>query len=264
MQPLLAVAGFGNMGSAIVRGALAIGNISADALWVSEPDAARARVAQALGCTMVDTAALRNATTLVVAVKPQAWPAVAASIGPLEHDTLVISVMAGISIGSIEVALGAHAHVARVMPNLPAQVGEAMSAIAFGSRCTPHDRAAVSALFDGVGLTATVDESLMNAATAVCGSGPAYVLHLAEHMMRGAMDAGMDETTADLMVRQTIFGAAALLRDSSDPPAVLRAAVTSPHGTTAAALAELERSGVGGAVVRAVIAARDRATELAG
>jgi len=134
--------------------------------------------------------------------------------------------------------------------------------VAFDASCTPDDREAVLAMFETIGIVHRIDESQMDAATAVCGSGPAYVFHLAEHMMRGARDAGFDDASADLLVRQTILGAAELLRRTSDDPAALRRAVTSPAGTTAAALAVLDASGAGDAMARAIIAARDRGREL--
>jgi pyrroline-5-carboxylate reductase len=263
MANTLAVAGFGNMGGAIVRGILSSGRMPPHEITVHDPEPGRRAAADALGLRLAeDPRALVQAPTLLVAVKPQRFAGLAEELGALPHPTLVISVMAGIASPSITAALGPHARVARVMPNTPASIGAGMSAAAFGTTCTVEDRALVTAMFATVGAVRTIDESLMDAATAVCGSGPAYVFHLAEHMMRGAREAGFDPETADLLVRQTVLGAAALLRGSPDDPAALRRAVTSPAGTTAAALAVLDAAGTGDAMARAILAARDRGREL--
>jgi pyrroline-5-carboxylate reductase len=263
MSTRLAVAGFGNMGGAIVRGMLAAGRLEPDEVVAFDPDEHRCAEARQLGLRTTDSvAALVDAPTLLIAVKPQRYDGLASQLGPLPRTTLVISVMAGITMKTMTGTLGPRARIARVMPNTPAMVGAAMSTVAFDASCTPDDREAVVAMFETIGIVHRIDESLMDAATAVCGSGPAYVFHLAEHMMRGARDAGFDDASADLLVRQTILGAAELLRRSSDDPAALRRAVTSPAGTTAAALAVLDAAGAGDAMARAVIAARDRGREL--
>jgi pyrroline-5-carboxylate reductase len=263
MANTLAVAGFGNMGGAIVRGMIAAGRLRPNEVMAFDPDRGRSEAARQLGLGVAGSAAaLCGTDTLLIAVKPQRFGELAAQLGALPSPTLVISVMGGITMQALATALGPHARVARVMPNTPAQVGAGMSAAAFGTTCTVEDRALVTAMFATVGAVRTIDESLMDAATAVCGSGPAYVFHLAEHMMRGAREAGFDPETADLLVRQTVLGAAELLRGSPDDPAALRRAVTSPAGTTAAALAVLDAAGTGDAMARAILAARDRGREL--
>lgn len=263
MANTLAVAGFGNMGGAIVRGILAAGSHRPGDIVVHDPEPRCASAARDLGLRLSQTpAGLTAASTLLIAVKPQRFKDLAGQLGELPRPTLVVSVMAGIGSDAIAAALGPNAKIARVMPNTPAQVGAGMSAVAFAPSCTDRDREETVAMFETVGIVQRIDESLVDAATAVCGSGPAYVFHLAEHMIRGAREAGFDATTADLLVRQTIHGAAELLRRSSDDPAALRRAVTSPAGTTAAALAELDAAGAGDAIARAVIAARDRGRAL--
>jgi len=251
------------MGATIVRGMLAAGHLQPDEVVAFDPDAYRSAEAGRLGVRVAHSpAALADTSTLLLAVKPQCYGELATQIGALPRSTLVISVMAGITMQAITAAHGTHARVVRVMPNTPARIGAGMSTVAFSEICTPDDHAAVISMFETIGLVHRIDESLMDAATAVCGSGPAYIFHLAEHMMRGAREAGFDAATADLLVRQTIVGAAELLRQSSDGPAALRGAVTSPAGTTAAALAVLDAAGVGDALVRAITAARDRGREL--
>lgn len=251
------------MGQAIVRGALAAEAFAPHDIVACDPSAAAATAAAVLGVTRVtDARALQEADTLLIAVKPQQFHTLASALGALERPTLVISVMAGVQISAIEAALGAHARVMRVMPNTAAQVGEGMAAVCRGGRCTDTDVAATLALFDTVGATLQLGEHLMDAATAVCGSGPAYLYRLAEGMMTGARGAGMDDATADAMVRQTLLGAAALLRQTSESPAALRASVTSPGGTTAAALAVLDDARFEEVVAKAVLAARDRGRAL--
>jgi pyrroline-5-carboxylate reductase len=263
MATTLAVAGFGNMGGAIVRGMLAAGRIEPHHVISFDPDTRSRSAAAGLGIALAESPReLCGASTLLLAVKPQRFGELAAQLGTLPKPTLVISVMGGIVMRSIADALGPQVRVARVMPNTPTQIGAGMSAVAFDASCTQADRDTATGMFETVGLVHGIEESLMDAATAVCGSGPAYVFHLAEHMMRGAREAGFDAATADLLVRQTILGAAELLRQSSDDPATLRRAVTSPAGTTAAALAVLDAAGTGDAMARAIIAARDRGREL--
>jgi len=251
------------MGSAIIRGMLATGRVQADQVVAFDPAPECGAQASRLGVRVVNAAAeLVDASTLLVAVKPHRFGDLATQLTTLRQPTLVISVMAGITIETIATTLGPHTRVARVMPNTPARIGAGMSTVAFGASCTADDRDLVVGMFETLGLVHRINESLMDAATAVCGSGPAYVFHLAEHMMRGAREAGFDAETADLLVRQTILGAAELLRQSSEDPATLRRAVTSPSGTTAAALAVLDAAGAGDALVRAITAARDRGREL--
>jgi pyrroline-5-carboxylate reductase len=263
MATTLAVAGFGNMGGAIIRGMLAVGRVQPDDVLAFDPDVRCSIEAKQLGLRVASSAAaLSDASTLLIAVKPQRYGDLAEHLGTLPRPTLVISVMAGITMHGMTSTLGRHARIARVMPNTPARIGAGMSTVAFGDSCTAADRDEVVAMFETIGLVHRIDESLMDAATAVCGSGPAYIFHLAEHMMRGAREAGFDPSSADLLVRQTILGAAELLRHSSDDPAELRRAVTSPSGTTAAALAVLDAAGAGEAMVRAIVAARDRGREL--
>ena len=160
-------------------------------------------------------------------------------------------------------ALGGRARVIRVMPNTPAQLRRGVSAIAIGEGASEDDAQFAVALFESVGEVVRVDESMIDAFTALAGSGPAYVFYLAEAMMRAGVEIGFDEATADRIVRGTIAGSAALLSDSTDrKPIDLRAAVTSKGGTTFAATQSLDASGAMDAIVRAIIAARDRGREL--
>jgi pyrroline-5-carboxylate reductase len=276
--PLLIIGG-GVMGRAIVEGGLRAGAVRASDLIVAEPDgerrsafdamdvAAFASVGLAMDAARVQDArgAATEPAAVVLAVKPQAFAGVAdelrAHLGASER--LVISIMAGLRASAIRESLGGGVRVVRAMPNTPARVGQGVTGVASGPGATEGDMALAMRLFGALGpLVVRIDESLMDAFTAVAGSGPAYLFYLAEAMERGAVGVGLSRDEARAVVAQTLRGAAALL-DGSDP-AALRAAVTSKGGTTAAAIASMERGGVAGAIAGAIVAARDRGCELAG
>jgi pyrroline-5-carboxylate reductase len=206
---------------------------------------------------------MKNATTLVVAVKPQDMAAALAEIGDLVRpDQLLISIAAGITTGFIEQRLSAQVPVVRVMPNTPALVDEAISVISAGSFAGERHLALAEELFRSVGKTARVPEVQQDAATALSGSGPAYVYYLVEAMVDAGILLGMPRKTAMELVTQAVFGAATMLRESGEHPVILREAVTSPGGTTIAAIRELENHGVRAAFLAAIEAARDRGREL--
>ncbi len=146
----------------------------------------------------------------------------------------------------------------RVMPNTPCQVGAGMAAIALGAGARAGDEALAVAIFNALGKTAIVPEAQMHAVTAVSGGGPAYVFLLAEAMQQAAMGLGLDEPTARLLVRQTIYGAGKLLMETDEDAAVLRNAVTSPAGTTEAALSAMIKRDLPGIIVDGITAARNR------
>lgn len=267
----LIVFGGGVMGSAIVRGGLAAGVLDAALVTVCEPDASKRAALAALGVrTTSDHAHAARAApdaAWLLAVKPQSFAELARQLAGagVSSRRLVVSVMAGVRGERIAHELGLGARVVRAMPNTAAAVRRSMTAIATGPGADQTDLAQVRALMGAIGTTVTIDESLMDAATAVVGSGPAYVYLLAEAMTRGAREAGFEGATADAMVRGTIAGAAAMLEQHANTsPEGLRAMVTSKGGTTAAAVQVLIEADVPGAVVRAVLAARDRGRELAG
>jgi pyrroline-5-carboxylate reductase len=278
----LAFIGGGAMARAIMEGARrASGPEDQPVFLVAEPDPARrAELATAgLARTVPAAEALigpvgrREVDGVVLAVKPQAFPGVAGELrdaGGLP-STLAISVMAGTRIATIAAALFGEegiGRVIRVMPNTPARVGLACSAIASGPTASAADRALAQRLFAGVGTTLELAEDLMDAFTAVAGSGPAFVFAYAEAMIRAAVGVGIDPAQADAIVRQVIAGSAALMQErvggAMPEIAGLRRAVTSPGGTTAAGLAQLETAGFAEAIMGAVIAARDRGRALSG
>jgi pyrroline-5-carboxylate reductase len=260
MQPFpLAWYGIGNMGMAMLEGAIRAGVVRADDVIVIEPDADKRAAAQRLGCRIADQAP--NAGSILLAVKPQTFPDLAKTIA-LARPTLVLSIMAGRSSQSIRAALGPHARVVRLMPNTPCRIGAGMTGVARGQGATADDEAFAMRLASAVGKVLAVDEHLMHAVTAVSASGPAYIFLLSEAMEEAARTLGFTPDAARLLVRQTILGAAKLLSESPDDAAALRAAVTSKGGTTEAAIRTFEEGGFTPLVVRALTAARDRGAEL--
>ena len=259
----LGIIGAGNMGMAILRGALDAGVLSAQTTVVADVEPSRREEAARLGCpTTANVADLREAGQIILAVKPQGFGGVAGALGTLDRPTVVISIMAGLGSREIRAALGPAARVVRVMPNTPCQVGAGMAAIAVGEGAQPGDETLAVGIFEALGRTVIVDEALMHAVTAVSGSGPAYVFLLAEAMEQGGVGLGLDPDTARLLVRQTILGAGKLLAESDRTASELRVAVTSPGGTTEAAIREMLNRELPAIVLDAVGAARDRGVEL--
>lgn len=266
----LAIVGGGNMAGAILAGCARSGDpeLAPGRMVVAEPDGARRAALAALGVETVTDAGelgrwLGPSTQVLLAVKPQSLASAATGLGSLAQGRVVISILAGTPSAKVRGALGEGARVVRAMPNMAAGIGQGVTAVAVGSGAGEADAAFAVRLFGAVGpLVVRIDESLMDAFTAVAGSGPAYVFYLAEVMVRAAVEMGLEPREADAVVRQTIVGAGALLRDDERSSAALRAAVTSRGGTTEAALAVLDRRGVAGALGAAVAAARDRGREL--
>ncbi len=322
---LLAIIGGGNMGRAIILGALDAKLMAPGEIVVCEPDSAKRDGMRGWGVQVVAECGEAMARLLPVpgaladikesyglaacggqvllAVKPQMLGEVGEQLRPhlQAMPRVVISILAGMPTAKIAQALsggtGADGSggcrggaalgsatqgapdvadakpsttaphvcpVIRVMPNTPARLRKSMTAISYGAGANAAHGSLAYDLFASIGEVVKIDESLMDGFTALSGSGPAYVFYLAEAMMRAAQEVGFDRITADRVVRQTIAGAAGLLMDSHEPPEALRAAVTSKGGTTEAAVGELDRSKAMEAVVRAIVAGRDRGRELAG
>lgn len=262
---ITAIFGAGVMGEALLSGLLR-GEYSADNLIVAERRPERAAELQAKYNLKVvsNVEAARLADTLVLVVKPQDMGALLQEISSeVNPDTLVISLAAGITTAFLESHLPAGAAVVRVMPNTPALVDEGMSAISAGAHCTSEGLDRASALLAAVGKVLTVPEKYQDAVTAISGSGPAYIFYVVEAMIEAGVVLGLPRTTAHELVIQTVFGAATMLRETGEHPTVLRENVTSPAGTTAAALRELDDHKVRAAFIAAMEAARDRSSELA-
>lgn len=269
-MPQLALFGFGNLGSAIVEGAIRRRVLHPREVVVVEPEPAARSAAERLGLrASEDPAHAAICGRLLVAVKPQAWPAVASAIAALpphpgdESKRLLVSVMAGIASSRIERECGGRVRVVRAMPNTPARIGLGVTALS-ANLATPTERAFARRLFDAVGEIVEVPESQFHAVTAVSGSGPAYVFRLAECMEQAAKRLGLSAAVARALVSRTIRGAGAMLVEDGTDPASLRDAVTSRGGTTAAALEQFERWGIEPAVVDAIAAAESRSRELSG
>lgn len=266
-RPLILV-GAGKMGGALLAGWLA-GGIDAAAVRVVDPSPpadSAALLSRARIASEPEPPAGLVAGVLVVAVKPQLMgavlPALRAMIG---SDTLVLSIAAGTPIATLVRDLGARL-VVRSMPNTPAQIGQGMTVAVATPSVDAGVRALATALLEAVGQVEWVeDEALINAVTAVSGSGPAYVFLLAEVMAAAGEAAGLDPVLSRRLADATVAGSGALLGQSGEDPAILRKNVTSPGGTTAAALAELmAEDGMAPLFRRAVLAAKRRAEELAG
>jgi len=259
----LAILGGGHMGSAIVRGAIRSNVLSASSILVVEPDKTRRAAIASIGCrTASESSAAAGAATIMLAVKPQSFGRAIDALPDLEQRTVVISIMAGLASKSIHEHLGDHAAVVRVMPNTPCQIGRGMSAVALGAGSAPGDQQLAVRLFSALGTVVEVPESLMHAVTAVSGSGPAYLFLLAEAMEKAAIELGFEPELARRVVAGTLTGASALLEETGADPAALRAAVTSPGGTTEAAIRVMEIAGVPEAMQKAIASARDRGAEL--
>ena len=262
----LAVLGAGNMAEAILRGAFRAGVLKPAEVVAADPSEARREVLAGLGVAALgDPAeALPEASVVLLAVKPQSLPDLAALRTLDREEQVVVSIMAGVRCERIAAACGGPTRVVRVMPNTPLLVGRGMSAIAAGPDARPGDDDFAMALFGAAGEAVRVSEAELDAVTAVSGSGPAYLFHLAEAMHAAAVEQGLAPDLADTLVRQTLLGSAELLAGSDVDAPTLRARVTSPGGTTQAAVEVLERRGVPAAVRVAIAAATRRSVELAG
>jgi pyrroline-5-carboxylate reductase len=263
---MIAIIGAGKMGEALLAGMLAKGHAPGDVL-VTEPRVDHARELRGrYGVEVVPAQdAAKRADTLLLALKPQDMIALLDEIRPhVGADHLVISVAAGLTTAVMESRLDARVPVVRAMPNTPALMGRGMTAVAGGAHTSAAHLDRAEQLLGTVGEVIRVGEQHMDTVTAISGSGPAYFYFIAETMIEAGVAMGMPRVTAQKLVGQTITGAAAMLAESGEHPVVLREAVTSPGGTTAAALRELERHGVRTAFTDAIEAARDRSQALSG
>jgi pyrroline-5-carboxylate reductase len=260
----LAIIGGGKIGEALLSGLTR--RSGADGILVCERSPERAaELAARYRVPAVDLAeAATRARVLLIAVKPQdigtLLDALAAFVDPGRH--LVVSVAAGIPTVRIEAALPEGTPVVRVMPNTPALVDEGMSVLSAGAHAGERHLDEAEALLSAVGRVRRVPEGQQDAVTALSGSGPAYFFFLVEAMIDAGILLGLPRALAADLIVQTALGAAVMLRDSGEHPVQLREAVTSPGGTTIAAIRELERHGVRAALIAAIEAAHARSVEL--
>ncbi|MGI8755026.1 MAG: pyrroline-5-carboxylate reductase [Acidimicrobiales bacterium] len=256
----LEVVGGGKMGEALLGGLLAAGWAEPADLAVVELDEARRAELAARFDGVTVTAEPISAPGAVLAVKPQQVAAVAAQLGALGVGRL-LSIAAGVRLTTIEAVVPGGTAVVRAMPNTPSLVGRGAAAIAAGSASGDADLAWAEAILAAVGTVVRVDEVQLDAVTGLSGSGPAYVFLVAEALIDAGVQAGLARPLAADLVVQTLLGSAELLA-AGTPPAELRAAVTSPGGTTAAGLRALESAAVRAAFADAVAAATARSREL--
>ena len=267
MTPTVVLIGAGNMGFAMLEGWLK--RMPELTLHVVEPFEAFRQRAETAGARAVaglsDLPTGLRAELVVVAVKPQMVATVLADCGALAgRGAAFLSVAAGVRLATMRVALAAPASHIRCMPNTPAAVGEGMMVLCTDTDLPSPVRQLTEALMATSGPIAWVgDEALMDAVTAISGSGPAYVFHFIEALTIAGRRLGLPEDVAALLASQTVAGAGRMARDAAASPTVLRERVTSPNGTTAAALSVLMAEGaLTDLVVRAATAARDRGVEL--
>lgn len=263
---ILAVLGAGQMGGALVRGWVNSGAIAGANIRLYDTNAQTVQsLAEATGASIASSPseAIAGANVVLVSVKPHI---VAASLGEvgaaLDPACLIISVAAGVRLAALQTALPASAPVIRVMPNTPALVGEGASAFCRGETATDEHAALVSRLFGAVGKVVEVTEAQIDAVIGVSGSGSAYIYLIIEALSDGGVRAGLPRDVARTLAAQTALGAAKMVLETGQHPAVLKDAVTTPGGTTIAALEVLEKAGLRGTLMEAVRAAMERAREM--
>lgn len=261
----LALIGVGVMGTTLLSGLLKAGWNASSLVVADRRSGHRDEVGREFGVRAMDNVdAVRDAHTVVLVVKPQDVASVLDEVAPaLPSSAVVVSLCAGVSTGLIEARLAPGQPVIRVMPNTPAMVGEGMAAISGGAHATPDQLVNATALMQAVGQVITVPEHYQDAVTAISGSGPAYLFFVAESMIEAGVHLGLPRDVSTHLVVQTMLGSATLLRESQEHPTLLRENVTSPAGTTAAAVRVLEEHRVRAAFMQAMEAARDRSAALA-
>ncbi|MEJ2309441.1 MAG: pyrroline-5-carboxylate reductase [Gammaproteobacteria bacterium] len=266
-EKTIAFIGAGNMAGALIRGLLQDGH-PADRLIAADPDSDKLDAFSGnsgINCTTDNNAAIASADVVVLAVKPQIMADVAEGIAASvqQHRPLILSIAAGIPLRHLQHWLGNDIAIVRTMPNTPAMLQTGATALFAGELVTEAQRNLAESIMRAVGITIWVErEELIDAVTAVSGSGPAYFFLFMEEMIRAAQALGLDEQDASLLTLQTALGAARMALESDDSPATLRARVTSPGGTTEQAIKLLQQEGLEQLVKRAMTAARDRSIEL--
>lgn len=263
----LGVVGCGKMGTALIQGAIRSGVVAAGEVTGCDPyEASREAFAKATGAVV--TADLATVATscevLLLCTKPLDIPKALADAVKLSagQPRLVISIAAGLTLAALEAAAAENFRIIRAMPNTPALVGRGAAGFCLGTRATAADSQTAKSLLGAVGIAVEVPERLMDAVTGLSGSGPAYIYLVIEALADGGVRAGIPRADALRLAAQTVLGAASMVLETGEHPAVLKDMVTSPGGTTIAGLAVLERDGVRSALIEAVSAATQRATEL--
>ena len=257
--------GYGNMGAAIAEGLIGLNAVEAGGVLAFDPSSERMAAAARAGVAAFDSVGglVGASDALVLAVKPQIMAKALEEVKPhLQPDTLVISIAAGISIKRIQAGLNAGTPVIRVMPNTPYLVHAGAAGIAASPECSDAQIFLAKEVFASMGVAELVDESAMDAITALSGSGPAYFFYMVECLVEAAVAEGLDREMAERLAGQTLLGAGKLLGETGESAAALRQKVTSPGGTTEAALNAFRAQDLEGVVAKAVHAAVARSQEL--
>lgn len=261
----LGMIGAGAMGTAIATGLIKSGLLEASRIYIFDPDHQKTAQLQqdygfTISATLVDLT--ESCNTLVLAVKPHVIASVIETIREkVTSEHILISIAAGISLSFLENQLH-HSKFVRVMPNTPARFGMGISVYSPGRLVNDSDCQWVEQIFNSVGKVIRISESQMDAATALSGSGPAYVFHIVEAMIDAGVLLGLTRHDATVLVTETLLGSAEMLRQSGEHPAKLRNDVTSPGGTTAAALYEFQKGALSGVIMNGLVAAARRSAEL--
>ena len=263
-HPIIAFVGAGNMAFSLTRGLLSDGH-PATHLRVADPlPEALAKYSTAEITTFTDNnLAIQGADVVVLAVKPQVAPQVTSELA-ISSNQLLVSIAAGVSLQSLNTWTSDAQPIVRCMPNTPALLGAGMSGLYANTCCSPEQKGFAEQILQAGGTTLWVHkESELDAVTAVSGSGPAYFFRLMEAMIEAGEALGLSRETATILTLQTAYGAALMAKNTDEQPATLRHNVTSPGGTTAAALAVMEKDDLGGLIQRALSAAHARSIALA-
>ena len=264
----ITIIGGGAMGEAIIRGILAKGSLSPQDISVCDIDASRLDTLKKTYKVKTGrdySSAIKDAGLVVLAVKPQTLPTLLPELkGKIDKGQLVLSIIAGAKIATISKGLGHH-QIVRAMPNTPAQIGVGMTAWTASEKVTAKQKKLAQTILDALGEEVYFsDEKYIDMATAVSGSGPAYVFYMIEGLIDAAVRVGLPRDTAGELVLETVLGAALLAKQSPKSPQELRKQVTSPGGTTAAGIAVLESGKFKELLAETVAAAHKRAKELGG
>jgi len=261
----IAILGAGVMGEALLSGLMRSGYLPSDVVITDTRPERLAHLCEKFGVqSATNVEAVTGAETVVLVVKPQDMTNLLREIASTVHrDALVISMAAGITTIALQAELPSGTAVVRVMPNTPALVDKGMTAISPGSHCSEENLEHAEKLLKSIGKVIRLTEKHQDAVTAISGSGPAYIYYVVEAMIEAGVLLGLPRATASELTLQTVVGAAAMLDETGEHPSVLRENVTSPAGTTSAALRELDDHKVRAAFLSAMEAARDRSRELA-
>ncbi len=263
----LGMIGGGRMAEALISGVLSAKLYRPDQILVADPDVGRldhlkTRYGIQTGGTNQDVVGLCD--VIVLAVKPQVMAEALSEIRAILTKQLVISVAAGVNISRIMDSCGSSTRIIRAMPNMPAMVGEGITALAIGPKVDEDAVDYARQIFRSVGRVVSIDERLMDAVTGLSGSGPAYVFLMIEAMADGGVKMGLTRETASLLAAQTVLGAARMVLETGQHPAGLKDQVASPGGTTIAGLHRLEQGGLRAVVIDAIETATKRSQELGG